>query len=61
MFNLVSDDTRTKVNISNVRQMALTAGIVDEVQEIQKRYGKQNKGVVNLCQGILQSLVSEWS
>lgn len=41
--------------------MALTAGIVDEVQEIEKRYSKQNKGIASLCQGILQSLISEWS
>lgn len=61
LYNLLAEDTRTKVNISSVRQMALTAGIIDIIQSTEKTYGKDNQGIKGLCQGILNSLISEWS
>lgn len=61
LYNLLAEDTRTKVNISSVRQMALTAGIIDVIQTIEKKYGKVNPGIHGLCQAILNSLISEWS
>jgi tRNA A58 N-methylase Trm61 len=61
IFNLLTEDNRTKVNLSSVRQMALTAGIIDIVQLIEKKYGKESPSVQGLCQSILNSLISEWS
>jgi hypothetical protein len=61
LFNLLTEDNRTKVNMSSVRQMALTAGIIDIIQAIEKKHGRENQGIKGLCQGILNSLITEWS
>ena len=61
LYNLLIEDPRTKVNLANVRHMALAAGIVDEIQDIQKLHGKQNKGLADLCKEILPRLISDWS
>lgn len=41
IYSLLSDDVRTKVNLSEVRQMALTAGVIEEIGEIEKRVNKE--------------------
>lgn len=61
LFSLLTEDNRTKVNMSSVRQMALTAGIIDVIQAVEKKHGKENQGIKGLCQGILNSLITEWS
>ena len=60
ILNLVADDFQTKISLSDVRQMALTHGIVDITQEAEKRY-RGNQNLQRLCKAILDALIKEWS
>ena len=60
MLNLLAPDVQAKVSLSDVRQMALTHGIVDSVQAAEKKF-RRNGSLQQLCKTILESLMLEWS
>ena len=60
LFSILADDPQTKVSLSDCRQMALAGGIVDLLQNCQKRF-RQNKGLQGLTASILDILVTEYS
>lgn len=60
VLNLVAPDSHAKMSLSDVRQMALTHGIVDTVQAAEKRF-RDNDNLQQLCKTILDSLMLEWS
>jgi hypothetical protein len=60
VLNLVIPDTQAKISLSDVRQMALTHGIVDTVQAAEKQF-RTNPNLQQLCKTILDTLMLEWS
>jgi len=60
LFSILADDPQTKISLSECRQMALAGGIVDLLQNCQKKF-RENKGLQGLTASILDILVTEYS
>lgn len=60
LFNILSNDVYTKMNLPKVRQQAMACGAVDILQSIQQKY-RGNKGLMKVCTGVLDLLIVDWS
>jgi hypothetical protein len=59
---LLAPDSQTKLKLADVRQAALSCGIVDVLQLAQRSFKSEpNQTIVGTCASILDILIADWS